>query len=59
LTALRFARETGAQKWLRDPASLNAKVVRCLPAEMSLSVCATAAPGRAAAIVALAHTCIK
>ena len=28
LVALRLARETGAQKWLRDPASLNASVLR-------------------------------
>ena len=28
---LRRARDTGAQKWLRDPASLKASVVRCLP----------------------------
>ena len=29
--AFRRARETGAQKWLRDPASLNASVDKCSP----------------------------
>ena len=53
---LRRARDTGAQKWLRDPASLKARVDRCRPAAMSCSVRATAAPGRAAAMVAVAAT---
>jgi hypothetical protein len=30
-----FARLTGAQKWLRDPCSLNASVERCRPAAAS------------------------
>ena len=57
--AFRFARDTGAQKWLRDPASLNASVDKCRPAAISLSVGATVASLRAAAIVAVAQTCIR
>src|SRR5208282_2778955 len=53
------ARDTGAQKWLREPDSLNASVVRCRPADISFRVSSTAAAGRAEAIVALAHQCIR
>ena len=53
------ARETGAQKWLRDPVSLNASVDKCRPAAISFSVGATAAPLRAAAIVAAAQPCMR
>ena len=55
---LRRARDTGAQKWLRDPASLNASVVRCLPAPISFSTSSVAAWGRAASIVAIPQTCM-
>ena len=43
----------------QNPASLNANVVRCRPAEMSLSAGATLAPGCADAIVAVAQMCIR
>ena len=56
---LRRARDPGLQKWLRDPGSLKARVDRCRPPAMSCSVRATAAPGRAAAMVAAAATCMR
>jgi hypothetical protein len=31
------ARDTGDQKWLREPFSLNASVVRCLPSAIDRS----------------------
>ena len=52
---LRRARETGDQKWLRDPASLKASVDKWSPAAISFSVPPTVAPGRADAMVAVAH----
>ena len=57
--AFRRARETGAQKWLRDAASLNASVGKCRPAPISFSVGTTPAPLRAAAIVAAAQMCMR
>ena len=46
VTALFFAWLTGAQKWLREPFSLNASVDRCLPAAMSFSTGIAAAKHR-------------
>lgn len=53
------ARETGAQKWLRDPFSLNARVVKCSPAAMRFNVAAWLADGAAAAMHAVPMTCIR
>ncbi len=59
--AAREALERGAQKWLRDPASLKARVVRCLPRAMSASAASRTglrvvlAP---ATTTSLAQTCI-
>jgi len=58
---VRKARESGAQKWLREPASLKARVVRCLPRAMSASTASRAGVGfvvAPAAMTWLAQTCI-
>ena len=59
--AFRCARDTGAQKWLREPASLKASVDKCLPAPISRNIGATvsAAPECAAEIVAAPRICMR